>query len=72
MTVESNFAIAITTHSDWLQNLAPVGYPLDALSSRAWSKSHVIARNSDWFIALFAPDVIGRSKHFGICFSTVI
>jgi len=45
---------------------------LYALSSRALSKSHVIARNSDWFIALFAPDVIGRSKHFAICFSTVI
>ena len=24
----------------------------------------VIARNSDWFIALFAPVVIGRSNYF--------
>ena len=29
---------------------------------------HVIARNSDWFIA---PVVIGRSNYFGISFSTV-
>ena len=28
--------------------------------------------NSDWFIALFAPVVIGRSNYFGIGFSTVI
>ena len=39
-----------------------------ALSSRALSKSHVIARKSDWFIALFSPVVIGRSKYFGMCF----
>ena len=40
--------------------------------SRALSKLQVIARNSDWFIALFAPVVIGRSNNFGIAFSTVI
>ena len=33
--------------------------------SRALSKSQVIARNSDWFTALFAPAVIGRSNNFG-------
>ena len=38
--------------------------------SRASSKLQVIARNCDWFIALFVPIVIGRSNCFG--FSTVI
>ena len=36
--------------------------------SRPLSKLQVIARNSDWFIALFAPNVIGRSDYFGIGF----
>ena len=40
--------------------------------SRALSKLQVIARNSDWFIALFVPVVIGRSYYFGTGFSTVI
>ena len=31
-----------------------------------------MARNSGWFIALFAPVVIGRSNYFRIGFSTVI
>ena len=31
-------------------------------------KSQVIARKCDWFIALFAPVVIGRSNYFGIGF----
>ena len=38
--------------------------------SRASSELQVIARNSDWFIALFVPVVIGQSDCFG--FSTVI
>ena len=38
--------------------------------SRALGKLH--ARNCDWFIALFAPVVIGRSNNFGVAFSTVI
>ena len=25
----------------------------------------------NWFIALFGPDVIGRSNYFGICFATL-
>ena len=33
--------------------------------SRALSKLRVIARRSDWFTALFAPVVIGRSNNFG-------
>ena len=32
----------------------------------------VIARNSDWFIALSSLVVIGRSYYFGSGFSTVI
>ena len=83
MTVESNFtiAIAIATPSDWLKNLAPVFQPMRGKTkttpwardfSRLLSKLQVIARNSDWFIALFAPNVIGRSDYFGIGFSTAI
>ena len=40
--------------------------------SRALSKFEIIARNCDWFIALFAPVVIGWSNCFGFGFSTVI
>ena len=40
--------------------------------SRALGKLHVIARNSDWFIALCCAVVIGRSNNFSIAFSTVI
>ena len=40
--------------------------------SRASSELQVIARNCDWFIALFVPVVIGRSNCFGFGFSTVI
>ena len=35
-------------------------------------KLQVIARNSDWFIALFAPIVIGWSDNFGVVYSTDI
>ena len=40
--------------------------------SRALSELQVIARIYDWFIALFAPVVTGRSNCFGFGFSTVI
>ena len=40
--------------------------------SRAWSESQMIARNCDWFMALFVRVVIGRSNCFGFGFSTVI
>ena len=66
MTVESNYVIAIATLSDWLKRLAPVFQPRD--SSRAFSELQIIARNCDWFIALFAPAVIGRSNCFGLVF----
>ena len=40
--------------------------------SRAFNKLMVVARNSDWFIALLAPVLIGRSYYFDFGFSTVI
>ena len=40
--------------------------------SRALNKLQIIARNSDWLIALLTPVVIGQSNYFGIGFSTVI
>ena len=40
--------------------------------SRALNELQLIARNCDWFIALPAPVVIGRSNCFGFGFSTVI
>ena len=40
--------------------------------SRASSELQVIARNSDWFMELFVPIVIGWSNCFGFGFSTVI
>ena len=39
--------------------------------SRASSELQVVARNCDWFFALPAPVVIGRSNCFGFGFSTV-
>ena len=38
--------------------------------SRALRKLQAIARNCDWFIAPFAPVVIGQSNYFGNGFST--
>ena len=80
MTVESNYMIAIATLIDWLKRLAPVFQPMRIKTktippcthdfSRASSELQVIARNCDWFIALPASVVIGRSNCFG--FSTVI
>ena len=82
MTVESNYVIAIATLSEWLKRLASVFQPIYAKPkptapctrdfSCASSELHVIARNCDWFIALSAPVVIGRSNCFGFGFSTVI
>jgi len=82
MTVESNYVIASATLNDWLKRLASVFQPMRskpkpiALStrdfSRALSKLQIIARNCDWFIAVFAAVVIGRSNCFGFGFSTII
>ena len=85
MTVESNYVIAIATLNDWLKRLAPVFQPTEEANpkliapftrdfSRALSdlKFQITARNCDWFIALFAPVVIGQSNCFGSGLSTVI
>ena len=84
MTVESNYviAIAIAMLSDWLKRLAPVFQPMRiktktnrtmyAWFSRALSELQVIARKYDWFIALPAPVLIGRSNCFSFGFSTII
>ena len=54
MTVESNYVIAIATLSDWLQRLAPVFQPI-----KSKTKTNRAMYVCDWFIALFAPVVIG-------------
>ena len=82
MTVESNSVIAIATLSDWLKRPAPVFQPVRSKTkaiaactrdfSRALSELQLIARNCDWFIALTAPVLIGRSNRVGFGFSTVI
>ena len=73
--------IAIATGSGYLQRLAPVFQPMRSKTkattctrdfSRALTGLQVIARNCDWFIAMFAPVVIGWSDRFCFGFSTVI
>lgn len=39
---------------------------------RALGNLLVVAWDSDWFISLLAPVLIGRSKYLAISFSTVI
>ena len=81
MTVESNYATAAL--SDWLKTLAQVFQPMTsktktnrALYLRCFPRFEQVTgngRNSDWFMALFAPAVIGQSSNYsGIGFSTVI
>ena len=82
MTVESNYATAIATPNDWLRRLAPVFQPMRSKTKTnpamyacffpRLSKLQIIARNCDWFIALSAPVVIGRSNCFGFGFATAI
>ena len=82
MTVESNYVIAIATLSDWLKRRASFStnekqnqnqsHLVRVNFSRALGELQVIARNSDWFIALFAPVVIGWRNCFGFEFCTVI
>ena len=71
MTVENYYVIAIATLSDWLKNSRqffnqweskPIA-PCTRDFSRASSELQVISRNCDWFIALSAPVVIGRSNY---------
>ena len=76
MTVESNDVIAkvmktrasFSTNDKLNQNQIT---PCTRDSSRALTELQIIARKCDWFIALFAPVVIGRSNCFGFGFSTV-
>ena len=65
MTVKCNYAIAILgptaifpTSEKQIQNQSHLVRDF----SRALSKLQVIVGNSDWFIALFAPVVIGRGN----------
>ena len=75
MTVESNHATTIATLSDWLKRLAPVFQPMRSktktnrtLYARFFSRFEQV-RNSDLFITLFAPVVIGWSNYLGTGFS---
>ena len=82
MTDESNYAIAIASLSDWLKRLAPVFQPMRSKPkpiaprtrdfSRALNELQIIARNCDWFMALFVPVAICRNDCFGFGFSTVV
>ena len=75
MTDESNYLIAIATLSYRRKRVAPVFQPMRSKPKpiapcthdffRASSELQVIARNCDWFIALFVPVVIGRRNCFG-------
>ena len=62
MTVESNYSITIATLSDW-----PVFQPMKSKTNRTlYTQFAVIAKNSDWLIALFTPVGIGQSNFFGV------
>lgn len=54
-----------------LKNLAPL-FELGVRFSCALRKLEVIAENSDWFIALFAPVVVGWSNYSDIGLSRII
>ena len=75
MTVESNYVIGLLRlvidlkdlrqfFNQWEAKPKPIA-PCTRDSSRALSELQIIARNCDWFIALFAPVVIGRSNCLG-------
>ena len=53
--------------NQWEAKSKPIA-PCTRDFSRASSELQVIARNCDWFIALSAPVVIGRSNCFGLVF----
>ena len=82
MTVESNYMLRLLRlmiglkdsrqfFSQWEAKPKPIATCTRDFS-RALSKLQIVARNCDWFIALFVPVVIGRSNCFGFSFSTVI
>ena len=79
MTFESNYLIAIAQLSDWLKRCEPVfstnekqnqNQSHHARVSRPLRELQVFSRNCDWFIAPFAPVMIGRRNCFGFGFST--
>jgi len=78
MTVESNYATAISALTDYLKNLAPVFQPMTNKTksnstsyARLFPPLNKVARNSDWFIAMFTPGLmIGWSYYFGTGLST--
>ena len=51
--------------NQWEEKPKPIA-PCSRDFSRALSKFHVVAMNSDWFISWFAAVVIGRNNYFGI------
>jgi len=57
--------------NQWEAKAKPIA-PCARDFSRASSEFQVIARNSDWFMTLLDPVVIGQSDYFGFGFSTVI
>ena len=72
MIVESNYAIAITPLSGWLMNPVLVfqqnqnqSHLVRVIFPALWATYNleVIARNSDFIFAFFAPIVIGMSNH---------
>ena len=83
MIGESNFAITIVTLCDWLEHLRPVFQPMKS-KTETYRLVHLVrgifsrleleimARNSDWFIALFVPILIGRRINCLTGYSTEI
>lgn len=78
------YAIAIASiYNDWLKNVASLFFskweakskaiaPCTGYFFRVLSKLQVLSRNSDWFIALFSPVVIGRSSFFELIGFTIV
>ena len=82
MTVESDYVLRLLSlviglkdsrqfFNQWDAKPKPIA-PCTRDFSRASGDLQVIARNSDWFMELFVPVVIGRSNCFGFGFSAVI
>ena len=77
MTVESRHAITIATLGDWPKTRSSLFQPTriktktkrtDLVFPAPWNKLQLIARNCDWFIALFVLVGIGQSSYLGIVF----
>ena len=81
MTIQSQYPIAIATLVIGLKFSRQLFQPMRSRTktnrtmrdfSCVSSCFKIIARNSDWFIPLFASVVIGRINYFGIGFSIAI